>query len=134
MELKDFIAQKLEQLQNIEREKEILVAGLNKYLNDITERNITVGHITTFEGVQYEVIDFKPPKIWGYNDLNELRYEVLCLRLVNGNKDNSDLAKRIRKDKEWREWRYDNKKQEKLKAYYKKNVLQLTNAFYVKFK
>lgn len=134
MELKDFIAQKLEQLQNIEREKEILVAGLNKYLNDITERNITVGHITTFEGVQYEVIDFRPPKIWGYNNLDELRYEVLCLRLVNGNKDNSDFAKRIRKDKEWREWRYNNKKQEKLKAYYKKNVLQLTNAFYVKFK
>lgn len=133
MEIKDFLASKLEQLQTMEREKEILMAGINKYLTEITERNVTSGHITTFKGIQYEVIDFKPPKIWSYNDINELRYEVLCLRLVNGNKDNSDFAKRIRKDKQWREWYYDNKRQEKLKAYYKKNVLQLTNKFYVKF-
>lgn len=133
MDIKDFIVLKLEQLQSFEREKEILVSGINKYLNDITERNITIGHITTFESVQYEVIDFKPPKIWGHNDINELRYEALCLRLVNGNKDNSDFAKRIRKDKAWHGWHYDNKRQEKVKVYYNKNVLQLTNKFYVKF-
>lgn len=135
MELKDFVIQKLESLEQIQRETKILVTGINSYIKEITSENVRVGEKITYEGVDYEVVDFRSPSIYQWSNVkfDELKYEVLCLRLINGEVDKSELGKRIRKDKPWYYSHYTDKRSEKVKKYQKANTIVLVSHFSVKF-
>ena len=134
VDIKDFIASKMEQLQSIERERSILISGLNNLLEIETEKNISFGDTGGWQGERFEVIDFKPPIIRSWESIDDLKYNALCLRMIDGEIDNSKFAERIRLDKNWYSLQIYGKRKAQLKEYYEKNVIKLTQKITVKFK
>lgn len=132
MELKYYILEKFEQsklaLELAEKQVTILVNSINNCIKETVESAITVGEIISFEDINYEIIDFRKPKIYefSYKDLKELKYNFICLKLMNSEIDKSNFGKRIRKDKSFSDEKYSRKGLEKLREYYKSNVIEIT--------
>ena len=132
MELKYYILEKFEQLELAEKQVTILVNSINNCIKETVENAITVGEIISFESINYEIIGFRKRKIYefGYRDLKELKYTFICLKLVNNEIDKSNFGKRIRKDEAFSDEKYSRKGSEKLREYYKSNVIEIVRAIF----
>lgn len=128
----EFIKQKLDELQAMERQRQILISGINELLRIESRNNIDIGAFTVFEHKKYEIIDYKVAEIRGHMEYNEIYIQLLCL-LTPTNKHTCKISKKIRHDKKWY-GAYYLPKQKATKNFYEKHIKTLMIPFTAKEK
>lgn len=138
MNIEEYIKSKLNELNRLVRDADVLKMGLKSYMHRFVidhakQLGYSVGSKVIYESEEYEVVCINsevriiPPSIY---DTPTTFYSVLLLKTINREPDNSILGKRIRKDKHITAYKYHGARNIKVKKYYQKNTKSIDIQIY----